>query len=249
MLQSLRMVVIILAAAPCGCAANAVRPPNPTARIPGEELEAREPAPPNERYFVLVFGSQSQPLRPKYTHSWVTAVRVTDQGPGQPPVVEAHTISWMPATLDIHPLRFTVEPGVDLDLCTTVREMRKYDERISLWGPYEVRRGLYLKLRLQKDFMDGGTVGYQTIDSVGEARHGAGCDCIHAVTDCDSKFDRTEYPLSRFGDRGSEQMVRQIMERRFVINPCAAHDWLLGPLGIADCPIVKRTYDPSRRHK
>ncbi|HEX4589510.1 MAG TPA: hypothetical protein VH120_06255, partial [Gemmataceae bacterium] len=122
-------------------------------------------------------------------------------------------------------------------------------ERISLWGPYEARRGLYLKLRLQKDFMDGGTVGYQTIDSVGEARHGTGCDCIHAVTDCDSRFDRTEYPLSRFGDRGSEQMVGQIIERQLVINPCETHDWLLGPLGIADCPIVKRTYEPSRRKK
>jgi hypothetical protein len=188
-------------------------------------------------------------VRPKYTHSWATFVRVADQGPGKTPSVEATTISWMPATLDIHPLRFKVEPGVDLDLCTSVREMLKNDERVSLWGPYEIRRGLYLKLRMQKEFMDGGGVGYQAIDTVGEARRGCGCDCIHAITDCDARFDRQEYPLSRFGERASEHVVRQVMERGAVIAPCVTHDWLLAPLGIADCPIVRRTYDGSNTRK
>lgn len=237
-------IAIVLAVAQCGCAATAVRPPTPAAEVTVEDLE-REPAPPNERYYLLIFGSQSKPLRPKYTHSWATAVRVADQGAGQPPVVEASTISWMPATLDIHPLRFRVEPGVDLDLCATIRMARDNDERISMWGPYEIRPGLYRKLRIQKDFMDSGRIGYQCIDTVGEARRGCGCDCIHAITDCDSQFDRQEYPLSRFGDRASENMVRQVMERGGVVDRCRTHDWLLGPLGIANCPIVRRTYNPS----
>ena len=236
---------IILAMIPCGCAASAVRPPTPAANVRVEQLEL-EPAPANERYYLLVFGSQSQPLRPKYTHSWVTAVRVVDEGPDRPPQVEASTISWMPATLDIHPLRFRVEQGVDLDLCTTIREMRKNGERISLWGPYEIRTGLYRKLRMQKDFMDSGQVGYQAIDTVGEARRGCGCDCIHAITDCDAQYDRQAYPLSRFGERASENMVRQVIERGGVINSCQTHDWLLSQLGIADCPIIRRTYQPGR---
>jgi hypothetical protein len=244
----LRWLLIVLAAAPCGCAANAVRPPTPAANVRAEQLE-RDPSPPNERYYLLVFSSQSQPLRPKYTHSWATAVKVVDRGSGQPPLVEASTISWMPATLDIHPLRFRVEPGVDLDLCTTIREMRKNDERISLWGPYEMRLGLYRKLLIQKDFMDSGKIGYQCIDTIGEARRGCGSDCIHAITDCDALYDRQEYPLSRFGDRASEHMVRQVMERDGFINPYVTHDWLLGPLGIADCPIEKQTYDPARSRK
>jgi hypothetical protein len=247
-LYAVRLAVPVLALVFCGCGRNAIRPPSPAADVTVEELE-RDPAPPNERYYILVFGSQSQPLRPKYTHSWATAVRVVDQGPNQSPVVEPSTISWMPATLDIHPLRFRVEKGVDLNLCTTIREMQKNDERISMWGPYEIRRGLYRKLVMQKDFMDGGTTGYQCIDSVGEASRGCGCDCIHAITDCDARFDRQEYPLSRFGERASQHMVQQIMDRGAVINPCATHDWLLGALGIADCGIVKRTYAPSRGRK
>ena len=238
-------LAIILAAAPCGCAATAVRPPTPAAHVTVEDLE-RDQIPPNEHYYLLLFGSQSEPLRPKYTHSWATAVRVVDQGPGQPPLVEPATISWMPATLDIHPLRFNVEPGVDLDLFTTIREMRKNGERISLWGPYEIRPGLYRKLVIQKWFMDSARVGYQAIDTVGAARLGCGSDGIHAITDCDARFDRQEYPLSRFGDRASEHMVRQIVVRGGVIDACTSHDWLLGPLGIADCPIVRRTYDPGR---
>jgi hypothetical protein len=246
--QSVRRLIVLCLLPVCGCAAGATRPPTPAARVRVEDLE-HDPPPPNERYFILVFGSQSQPLRPRFTHSWATVVRSAEQSSGQPPVVEVSTISWMPATLEIHPLRFRVDSGVDLDLCTTIREMRKNDERISLWGPFEIRRGLYLKLRMQKDFMDGGMVGYQCIDSVGEARRGCGCDCIHAITDCDAQYDRQEYPLSRFGDRASEHMVRQIMDRGGVIDACVTHDWLLGPLGIADCPIIKRTYDPSRGGK
>jgi len=230
-----------------GCAALAVKPPTPADDVRAEELE-REPAPPNERYYVLIFGSQSEPKRAKYTHTWATAVKVVDQGAGAAPIVEAHTISWMPATLDIHPLRFRVEPGTNLDLCTTISEMLKNDERISLWGPFQMRTGLYRKFLIQKEFMDSGRIGYQCIDTVGEAaRKGNGSDCIHAITDCDSQFDRGGYPLRKFGDRASEHIVDQANWRHGFIDPCTTHDWLLGPLGIANCPIKKVCYDPSKQ--
>jgi hypothetical protein len=238
---------VLLAMCLSGCAALAVKPPTPADDLKAEELE-REPAPPNERYYLLIFGSQSEPKRAKYTHTWATAVRVADCGPGQQPIVEAHTISWMPATLDIHPARLRVEPGTNLELCTTIREMLCNDERISLWGPYELRTGLYRKFLIQKAFMESGQIGYQCIDTVGEAaRKGNGSDCIHAITDCDTQFDRGGYPLRRFGDRASEHIVHQVWTRGGFIDPCTTHDWLLGPLGIADCPIERRTYDRRSR--
>jgi hypothetical protein len=230
---------ILVAAIASGCAATATRPPTPAAHIRADDLD-RDPVPPNERYYLLVFGSETKPLRPKFTHTWSTVVKVVDQGSGQPPVVDASTISWMPATLDIHPLRFRVECGVNLDLCTTIREMLKNDEQISLWGPYEVRAGLYKKVLMQKDFMESGAVGYQCIDTIGEARKGVGSDCIHAITDCDADFDRGNYPLRRFGNRASEYIVEQLRTRRLIVNPCVKHDWLLAPLGIADCPIDRK---------
>ena len=100
---------------------------------------------------------------------------------------------------------------------------------------------------MQKDFMDSGRVCYQCIDTVGEARSGIGSDCIHAITDCDAQFNRGGYPLRRFGNRASEHIVEQVRDRGGYVNPCVTHDWLLGPLGISDCPIERRSIEGSRR--
>jgi hypothetical protein len=224
-----------------GCAAFATKPPTPAGAITPRQAAAI-PAPPGERYFILVFGSQSTPERPKYTHSWATVVKVA--GCVRPaPTIEEHTISWMPASLDIRPWSFCVEPGVNLTLHFTIEEMLRNKERVSLWGPYEVGPGLFYRFRVQKAFMESGQVGYQCIDSLGEAaRTGAGCDCIHAVTDMDPLFARNRYPLSYFGDSASRHIVREIHTRPIIICPKADHGWLLPLLGLDKYPIVRRSY-------
>ncbi len=95
-----------------GCGLFAVRPPTPAAQI---DSAALNDAAPGERFYVLVFASQSVPRTPAYAHTWATVVRAVDR-PGGRPAPEAHTISWLPATLDIRPLRPRVEPGVNLGL-------------------------------------------------------------------------------------------------------------------------------------
>jgi hypothetical protein len=235
-------LIVALVASVAGCAAYAKRTPTPAAEVPFIELE-REPVPPNERYYGLIFGSQSHPKVPKYTHTWATVVRVVDQGPDKPPIIEPHTISWMPATLDVRICRFSVEPGVNLDLHTTLQVMLGFRERVTMWGPYEIRPGLYRKFLLQKAFMDSGRVGYQAVDTIGEAaRTGNGCDCIHAITDADSMFPRGYYPLRRFGNEASEFILQQIVERRAVIDPDRTHDWLIPALGLDQYPIRRRSY-------
>lgn len=247
-MRRLGHLVLALMLAP-GCAALAVKPPTPADDLPAEEFE-RDPAPPNEKYYAVVFGSQSDPRRAKYTHTWTTFMKTTDCGPGQPPIVEAHTISWMPATLDIEPLRFRVECGTNLDLCTTINEMLATDQIISRWGPYELRRGLYRKLLIQKEFIESGKIGYQCVDTVGEAaRRGNGSNCIHAVTDCDSLFDRGGYPPRKFGNAASEHIVEQVVARDGFIDPGTTHDWLLERLGIANCPMSQGDFDREKVEK
>jgi hypothetical protein len=225
-----------------GCRSAPVRTPTPAATLTAQEIEATIPAPPGERYYLLVFGSQSIPKVPRYTHTWVTAVRVpAGDVAGTQSGIEAHTISWMPATLSIRPWRFRVEPGVNLDLHTSMREMLSHDERVSLWGPFEIRPGLYQKVVMQKRFLESGTIGYQCIDTIGEAaRLGNGSDCYHAVTDADTLFDRRHYPLSRFGEAASENVAREVIDRGGVVGPCVKHDWLLPVLGLARYPITRR---------
>src|SRR5947208_1670392 len=72
--------------------------------------------PAGERYYCLVFSAQSTPKLPRYTHTWVTVVRAAEREPDCQPALDAQTISWMPAAIDIRPLDLFVEPGVNLDL-------------------------------------------------------------------------------------------------------------------------------------
>jgi hypothetical protein len=224
-----------------GCAANDVRPPSPAQNIqPGELLKI--PAPPNERYYIMIFGSQSTPKMPRFTHVFATAVKVTEH-PGAQPTIEQHTISWMPATLKIHPWRFRVEEGVNLDLHFTIEEMLRHKERVSVWGPYETWHGIYRRFLVQQEFMKSGETGYQCIDAIGQApRDGSGCDCIHAVSDMDPMFDRREYPLSYFGEAAARNIVRQIRERPILIHPDQTHDWLIPALGL-DCYCLVRRHE------
>lgn len=244
MLRLSKWVALILACgmALCGCSTLAKKPPTPADDISARQAAAIT-APPGERYFVLIFGSQSTPKQAKYTHTWSTVVKVTGcDGPGAPSV-EEHTISWMPATLNIQTLSRRVEPGTNLKLHFTIEEMLRHDERVSVWGPYEVGPGFYHRFQVQKGFMESGRVGYQCIDSIGEAaRDGNGSDCIHAVTDMDPQYARDRYPLSYFGESASRHIVHQIHIRPIIICPEQDHGWLLPLLGLEKYPIVRRNY-------
>ena len=132
---------------------------------------------------------------------------------------------------------------MNLGLRVTIDEMLRHDEQVSVWGPYEIGPGLFFRFLIHKQFLESGRVGYQCIDSWGEAaRLGSGCDCIHAITDIDPQFDRREYPLSRFGAAASRHVVRQLHERPIIIGPGRDHGWLLGALGLAGYPLVRQIH-------
>lgn len=220
-----------------GCALTAVRPPTPAAALDSAALNY---AAPGERFYLLVFASQSRPPRPAYSHSWATVVRVLECPEGAV-LQEVHTISWLPASLVIQPLRFTVEPPVNLDLHETLRYALANDERVSLWGPYECRPSFYRRFLVQKEFLESGQIGYQCCDDCGEsARTGDGCCCIHAITDMDPEYGRENYPLIWFGDAASEHIVDRFYKVPSLIHPKVEHDWLLEPLGLTQCCLVRR---------
>src|ERR1700730_7650775 len=99
-----------------GCGLRAVRPPTPAALLDRAALNYTAPG---ERFYPTVFPSQSVPRLPALSHTWATVVRAVE-GPGKSPSLEVHTISWLPATLDIHPLDLSVEPGANLGLHQTI---------------------------------------------------------------------------------------------------------------------------------
>jgi hypothetical protein len=241
------VLIVIFVSVSLACAGpfrrTPVHPPTPGNDYTREQLEAL-PAPPNERYYLIVFGSQSTPKRPRFTHTWATAVKAT-WIPGQAePTLETHTISWMPETLRIHTLSRHVEPGVNLGLHETIAEMKANGERISMWGPYLMRTAGFRRFIIQKQFMDSHVIGYQCVDNRGEAAQcGNGCDCIHAITDMDPDFDRNRYPLRWYGEAGSRHIVEQCARRNVFPNGMQTHDWLIARLGLDCAGIIHRSYE------
>ena len=112
-----------------------------------------------ERYYVLVFGSQSRPKPLRNTHTWATFVRAVGEGPDPSGwALEQHTISWLPRTLDVRVLSPFPEPGINLDLYQTLGAVRAHDEHVTLWGPFVITPDLYERsLRIHR-ILQGGAV-------------------------------------------------------------------------------------------
>jgi len=248
---SRRGLLLALTLPAFGCALLAQKTPTPAAQINETELAATPPTP-GVRHYLIVFGSQKKTRNPAYTHTWATLVTTTETA-GGPPVVSEETISWLPVELPIRALDRKTVPGRNYGLNETICYMLDTKQDLALWGPYEVWHGFAHRFRVQKGFLDSGTVGYQCIDTWGEAaRTGGGCDCIHAITDMDPVYSRSGYPLFLYGQPASARVVRRIMHSPVPINPRTTHDWLLPRLGLDQYPIEHReyhgrveTYDPA----
>jgi hypothetical protein len=237
-----RLAVLALALSGAGCAALARRPPTPAAGLTPEQL-AQTPRAPNERWYLLLFGSQDRTRRPAYTHTWATLVRAVETPGCAGPALEVHTISWLPTRLDIDTLNFHPEPGANVELQDTIRNSLRTNQDVAVWGPYEVWHGFAHRFLVQKAFLDSGVVGYQCVDSVGEAaRLGNGCDCIHAITDMDPVYQRGRYPLAFYGQPATANLVRRLMHSPIFIDPPRTHDWLIPRLGLTAYPIERRGY-------
>lgn len=239
---TLRWVALVyLACGAIGCASRA-QTLSPAHALAPEVIS--NDAAPGERFFILIFGSETTIRVPRYTHTWATVVKTLDTSGKSPQVAEVHTISWMPDDLGIQPWRFTPELGRNLEMDETIRMAIGFHEHVALWGPYEIRPRTYRRFLMQKGYMESGHVGYQCIDTMGKGADGSGCDCIHAVTDMDPEFQRNYYRLTRFGHAGSRFIVQQLFERKLLVNG-ETHAWLDDTLGLCQYPIDHRVYETS----
>lgn len=244
-------LVLLAACLASGCALTAKKVPTPAAQLTTEEL-AQLPRPADERFFVVLFGSQNLLRQPQYTHTSVALVRVraSDVGacgsavPGQiDPALDVQMISWLPVKGTIDALSREVEPGRNYGLHETMKFAYDTNQSVAVWGPYEVWHGFAYRFLVQKQFLDTGVVGYQCIDTWGEAgRYGNGCDCIHAITDMDPIYPRGSYPLLYYGKPGTARVTRRLMHSPIIIDPKTTHDWLLPRLGLDAYPLEKRRY-------
>jgi hypothetical protein len=201
--------------------------------LPARPARAQEA---NEHYYMMIFSAQTASSDPRLTHSFATFVRATGTGPSAEAYqIEAHTISWMPQSLDIVVLCLRPERGINLDLASSLRWAESVGSRVSMWGPYEIQKELYDRARAQEARLNSGTVLYKALD--GRFRPGTASNCIHAVADLDMDRGLLESGQGR-GDTASYQVMQHLARR--IIDPGQTHPWVARRLGLAGYPLVWR---------
>jgi len=204
-----------------------------------------------DRYFLLVFGSQSSPKRAKYTHTWATIVKaVPAKSDPQQYVLTSHTISWLPRSLNVRVLALRAECGVNLSLKQTLNYVRSCGECVAMWGPYEldpaVAPQIYDKFLRQIARLNSGSVLYKAVDPDHGPRSTYISNCIHAVTDLDGLSRRGGYDEIRNHGFAASQYIAGVLIRSGKVDSSITHEWLTDALEINCYPIQRRMIIPCR---
>jgi hypothetical protein len=209
-----------------------------TSALTGAPWRAGEPG---ESYYMAVFAAQANFDDPSLTHTFATFVKVTGTGgPAKADRMEVHTISWMPQSLNIVILQRDPEPGTNLDLQSSLRWAASRNLRVSMWGPYRVRRVLYDRAVEQEARLRSGRVLYKAVDRW--LRPGVASNCIHAVGDLGPGNGLLDAGQAA-GDAASRQVVRHLSP--WVIDGGRTHARMARRLGLKVDFVSPR--DPEQR--
>jgi len=210
-----------------------------TLLLPLAALAAAPAVHADERYYVIFFGSESRPYRPKYTHTWATLVKATGDGEDVSKYnLELSTISWLPATANVRVARLRPECGKNFDLYSTLDIVLQHSEEILQWGPYEIGKESYDRAMGKVALLESGEIRYRAIDGF---RRGSNIsNCFHAISDLDRIQGRAHYPLTQAGEKITYDIVVTLEERGRIIGRGTDHSWILHRLGLDDYPITHR---------
>jgi hypothetical protein len=196
-----------------------------------------------EDYFLVMFGSQTVPANPDHSHTWATFVRVTWEGNGPCPVdakLEAHTISWLPATMIVRINAFLPESGHNFNLMETLDFAYGTCQRVSMWGPYRICPQLYERALSRKAELETGRIEYKAND-VGY-RSERVTNCIHAVSTV-VEGPRLRVASPGWGESASYFVLKE-MEPSIVSK--TPEPWVGTALGLDKHPIIYRDFTNPR---
>lgn len=187
-----------------------------------------------EKYFLLLFASQADPVAPRTSHTFATFVKATGNGADMKKwKIETRTISWMPIGRSVMP-RFARERGQNFDLVATLAWTKSQSARMSLWGPFEVDRELHESAERQIERLESGVLPYHLLN--GGLRPASGLNCMHAVSDL-APGERLASGIA-YGEAGSAAVLRHL--RRWIPNPQPTHDWLIERLELKEQNLQRR---------
>jgi hypothetical protein len=186
-----------------------------------------------DRYYMLIFAAEGEVAPARSAHTFATFIKVEemeDMDIADWPM-EMHTISWLPANLDVR-LLASPEQGANLDLKATLDLEKSRNARVSAWGPFEIRKDLYDRAQAQIKRLNSGQVAYKAIDR--RFRPRGATNCFHAISDI------VDGPLldtgSAFGEAASRMVLQHISPS--IIDPTEIHRNLVPRLGLTDYGIT-----------
>src|SRR5262245_29439344 len=189
-----------------------------------------------DRYYLIMFAAQAEPNVPQKSHTFALFAKVSGD-PAQPEI-DTTTISWMPATLQIEPLRRDPVEGKNLSIAQTIHWAVTNNARVSMWGPHPIKKDLYDMAVAQAEKLSSGKMQYLLLD--GRLRGKGAANCIHAVSD----MDRSQPELNTGTARGDEatKMVLSFFDP-YIIQSKGSNRWLVNYLGIN--PTTVRFINPD----
>ncbi len=202
------------------------------------------PAPAEEFYYLTMFGSQTTPNNPNYSHTFAAFVHASGDGacPTAYVVQDCFTISWLPTSLKVRTRALLPECGHNFTLHETLDYVLSEGEHVSMWGPYRIDQELYDGAVRQRGVLESGEVRYKAIDSGYPTDRAS--NCIHAVGSVAVGY-RIRVLSLWFGVRASWTVLQRF--RPHIINTDETHEWVYAYLGLNNYPIDRRDYDEVPR--
>ncbi len=193
----------------------------------------------DESYYMIVYSAQRTPNVPCFAHTFATFAKATGEGKDKTKYkIEQHTISWIAKTKEIVVARLRPEPGANLSLKASMELAASLEEKVSMWGPFEIKKELYDRALKQTDRLESNKVEYKAIDF--RFRPERAINCIHAVSDIDADDGFLDVGTA-CGDEASRAVAGHL--RRWVIKPEKTHDWVSKRIGLDEHSITRRAWD------
>jgi hypothetical protein len=174
-----------------------------------------------ERYYMLVFAAQDEANTIRVSHTFALFVKAADKGGP----VETHSISWMPKTLELQPMRREPLPGVNLSLKESLKWAKSVGSRVTVWGPLRIKKELYDMAVAQEKRLNTTPLGHILLDP--HFRPHTAFNCIHAVSDLDTRQPALETGTAH-GNEASEMVVDHFQQ--YVIPSQDSMDWMVKEL-------------------
>ena len=191
-----------------------------------------------DRYFIVPFAYQDRRIKPEFSHSFISVIRVLADGK-QPSLTsgfrrgrfknrdfEAFTISWLPHDFDTNPhLRVfdgvgsqadpkknkcPISIGRNFRLDETLKLAVDDKNAVGMWGPYETKKEAF-DLAARKQLLDGGTIDFRADDRL-YRKDRVAINCFHAMAGLEELYPNGGFLGTGFRMWGINGTARVLIE-------------------------------------